>query len=90
MVCLNLIQIRLLEFDFRKKVKVQLYRSNIVKNVETHDLTVLYHYQLIWLKKSKFWVVIRKVGNFINLVTVRHIYILQKIIQHGVWCMVDF
>ena len=35
MVWLNLRQIRLLEFDFRKKVKVQLYRSNIVKNVET-------------------------------------------------------
>ena len=24
-----------IEFDFRKKVKVQLYRSNIMKNVET-------------------------------------------------------
>ena len=37
MVWLNLRQIRFFEFDFRKKVKVQLYRSNIVKKVETME-----------------------------------------------------
>ena len=31
MVCLNLREIRLLEFGFRKKVKVQLFRSNQVQ-----------------------------------------------------------
>ena len=35
MVWLNLRQIRLLEFDLKKKVKVQLHRSNILKNVGT-------------------------------------------------------
>ena len=35
-----------------------------------HDLTFLHQYQLIWFKEFEFWVVISKVGKFINLITI--------------------
>ena len=75
MVCLNLRQIRLLEFDFRKKVKVQLYRSNIVKNVETME-DYLSQYLVLFLN----CVIIKNVDSVDSTVSARSREVFKKVI----------